>query len=58
MSSFFRQLGSRLQTSSSARYVLYGAAAAGTTAVTWRLQAKSRNEQLERRNGTRLRDCW
>lgn len=51
MSSFFRQLGRQLQTSSSARYILYGTAAVGTGALTWRMQAKSRNEQqLQRRN--------
>ena len=51
MTSFLRQLGTRLQTSSSARYILYGTAAAGTGVGTWRYHAQSRNERLQKRNG-------
>ncbi|CAG8770590.1 7646_t:CDS:2, partial [Acaulospora colombiana] len=32
----FRTLGTRLRTSSSARFALYGTAAAGTSLVVWR----------------------
>lgn len=49
MSGFLRTLGTRLQTSSSARLVLYGSAAAGTSYVAWKMNEKSRLELRQRR---------